>query len=76
MASKIMSDGRSDGIVMFYVKDLVIYPVMLTQSELDTLNEAVPMAFDGPIKVVNTPMGELGILSKDVQLVDNKREAN
>ena len=66
MANKIMSDGQSDGLVMFYNKGGTLYPIIITKSEWDILNEAVPMALERPIKLVNTPMGQLQMISKIV----------
>ena len=47
-----------DGLVLMYVKDNTIYPVALTQEQLDTF-EMIQQLLPQPIRVINNkPLGK------------------
>lgn len=39
---KAMSDGKTDGIALTYIKDGTMYPMGLNQDEIDLLNLTLP----------------------------------
>lgn len=48
-----------DGVVLMYVKDNTIYPVGMTQEQLDMLQLMVKGIFgEQPLKVIDKPQGE------------------
>ena len=55
-----LSDGISDGIVLFYAKDGIIYPIGLSKEQLETLDLTIGLGLKGGIKVMSDkPMGDL-----------------
>ena len=58
-----MSDGKSNGIVLMYCKDGVIYPVGLKKEQLEMLDLSIGIALEGGIKVFSDkPQGKVDIL--------------
>ncbi len=54
-----MSDGKSNGMVLMYCNEGVIYPVALTQEQLEMLDMGIGMFFQGKLNVIgNKPLGE------------------
>lgn len=49
--SKILSDGISDGLALTYVKDGVMYPVGLTQEQVENLEIILTAALNKKINV-------------------------
>lgn len=48
-----LSDGKSDGICIFYVKDGGIYPVVLSEQQAELLDIGVTLAFsEQPLRVL------------------------
>jgi len=63
-----MSDGKSDGIILMYVKDGVVYPVGLTKSQLEMLNLAIGIGLNGRLTVFeDKPIGAVVDLTREVQ---------
>jgi len=61
---KNLSDGKSDGIVIMYCKDGVIYPVGLNQDQADMIDLSIGICFQGELHIINKPMGKVEILMK------------
>lgn len=63
--NKIMSDGTSNGIVIFYMKGGKLYPVALDKRQIDNLNLTLGATLN-EINVINAPLNtEVGnILGK------------
>ena len=58
-----MSDGKSNGVVIMYCKDGVIYPVGLKKGQLEMLDLSIGIALEGGIKVFSDkPQGKVDIL--------------
>ena len=58
-----MSDGKSNGVVIMYCKDGVIYPVGLKKDQLEMLDLSIGIALEGGIKVFSDkPQGKVDIL--------------
>ena len=58
-----MSDGKSNGIVLMYCKDGVIYPVGLKKEQLEMLDLSIGIALESGIKVFSDkPQGKVDIL--------------
>lgn len=49
---KNLSDGKSDGFVLFYVHSGEVLPVALTQEQVDTLEISVAL-IPGAVKVIS-----------------------
>lgn len=59
MELKNMSDGKSDGLALVYVKDGTIYPVGLTQDQLDAIDLMIGVAMQNKLSVfTDKPMGK------------------
>jgi hypothetical protein len=55
-----MSNGKNNGIVLMYCKEGVIYPVALTQEQLDILDMGIGMFLQGKLNVISDkPVGEI-----------------
>lgn len=50
----ILSDGKSDGIALSYVKDGNIYPVALEKEQVEMLDITIAMALQGKLSVVKS----------------------
>ena len=57
-----LSDGKSDGIVIMYCKNGVIYPVGLNQEQCDILDLSIGICFQGTLNIINKPMGKVEVL--------------
>lgn len=61
----ILSDGIKDGIVLFYAKDGILYPVGMTDEQVQTIDLMLGMGLEGKLKVfTDQPMGDLINLKK------------
>jgi hypothetical protein len=62
-----MSDGTKDGLALFYIRDKTVYPVALTQEQVDMLDLVLAAALR-TIKVVeNKPVGKAtNLINKEV----------
>lgn len=55
-----MSNGKSDGLVLMYCKDGVIYPVALTQEQIEMLDMGIGMFIQGKLNVISDkPIGKI-----------------
>jgi hypothetical protein len=55
-----LSNGKTDGLVLFYVKDQISYPVYLTQDQAEMLDMMFGMAFSGKYVVdFKNPLGKV-----------------
>lgn len=60
-----MSDGKSDGFVIMYCKDGIIYPVGLTKEQIEMLDISMGMCFQSGLKVFeDKPIGQITTLKK------------
>jgi hypothetical protein len=62
-----MSDGKSDGFVIMYCQDGVIYPVALNRSEVEMLDITIGMSLKKVSLIKEKPQGEV------VDLLDKTR---
>jgi hypothetical protein len=63
-----LSNGKTDGLILMYVKDGVTYPVALKESQLTMLDLVIAMPFkESPLTVIfDKPQGEMNnLLVKD-----------
>lgn len=60
-----MSDGTSDGIVIMYCKDGIIYPVGLNKEQLEMLDLSIGICFQGTLNIINQPIGRVVNLKKN-----------
>ena len=51
-----MKDGE---FVIFFVKDVQLYPVALSKDEHRILQMMIPASIDSPIRVLDEPQGEV-----------------
>jgi len=59
MELKNMSDGKSNGLALVYLKDGILYPVGLTQDQLDALDLTIGIALQNKLSVfTDKPMGK------------------
>lgn len=63
-----MSDGEKDGFVLMYCKDGVIYPVALSDSDLQMLDLTIGMSLGGKVTLIkDKPQGNVTkLLGKEV----------
>lgn len=62
---KMLAAKIKDGLVLMYVKDNIIYPVALTQEQVNVF-EVIQQVLPQPIKVMtNMPIGEAINLAKE-----------
>jgi hypothetical protein len=47
-----MSDGKTDGIVIMYCQDGVIYPIALTEDQMQLLDITVGMALGNKVSLI------------------------
>lgn len=60
MEYRNLSNGETDGLALFYVKDKTSYPVYLTQEQADMLDMMVGMAISGKCVVdFKNPLGKV-----------------
>lgn len=58
-----MSNGKSDGLVLLYSKNGVLYPVGLTEEQILALDMIIPIAIPGKLKVItDKPQGKIEVL--------------
>ena len=68
---RIMSDGKSDGVALMYVKNGIVYPVALTQEQAESLDILVGVALGGTLTVIeDKPQGEIISLRKEAKDLD------
>jgi len=53
-----MSDGKSDGFVLMYCQNGVIYPVALRESEVEMLDLTIGMSLKRIVLIKDKPQGE------------------
>lgn len=54
---KNLSDGVSDGIVLFYMKNKMLYPVMITKDQVEMLDLIIAVPFkESKLVVAPTPV--------------------
>ena len=54
---KNLSDGVSDGIVLFYMKNRMLHPVMITKDQIEMLDLALVIPFkDSKLNIAPTPV--------------------
>lgn len=58
-----MTDGKSDGLMLAYVKDGVVYPIALSEENLEMLDLTIGMMLK-EITLINKPMGKVISLLK------------
>lgn len=52
-----ISDGTSDGIVFFYMKDKMLYPILINKEQAEMLDVVIAMPFkDYKLRVAPTPV--------------------
>jgi len=52
-----ISDGKSNGFVLFYMKDGMLHPVLLTKDQADMLDISIAIPFtEKPARVAPTPV--------------------
>lgn len=59
-----LTDGKSDGLMILYVKDGTTYPVMLTEAQATMLDLVIAMPFQKEKMMVafDMPQGNVGNL--------------
>jgi len=67
-----MSDGKSDGLVLMYAKDGVIYPISLTQSQLSMLSITIGLVLEKVTVIKDKPQGSLENLKSKEKNDDSK----
>ena len=70
-----LSNGKSDGFVLFYVKDGIIYPVLLREQQAQAVDMMLGIAIEGKVALaLNKPQGTLKELTKeDIKKSGNKK---
>jgi len=53
---KNLSDGKTDGIVLFYLKDKKLYPIALTKEQVDMLDITISMGMGRKLNVIDKPL--------------------
>jgi hypothetical protein len=57
---KVMSDGKTDGFVLMYCQDGVIYPVALKESQCEMLDITLGMSLGGKVALIkDKPQGKI-----------------
>jgi len=52
-----LSDGNSDGIVLFYMKEGMLYPVLLNKDQVEMLDIAIAVPFmKSKLAITPTPL--------------------
>lgn len=59
------ADEIKDGVYLFYVKDKQIYPTIMSDDQWKMLQLMSNAIMDGPINVLDKPMGSVEKLSKE-----------
>ena len=63
-----LSDGKEDGIVLFYNRGGELYPVILNEEQRDMLEITLSIPFkESKLKVYNKSMGKLTNLKEDTK---------
>jgi hypothetical protein len=56
----ILSDGKSDGVVLMYAKNGVLYPVALTEEQASMLSLTIGLSLNGKLNVISDkPQGNM-----------------
>lgn len=60
-----LSDGKSDGLVLFYAKDGTLYPIGLSEEQAQAIDLTIGLGLNVPLHVMfDKPMGELDTLKE------------
>jgi hypothetical protein len=51
-----LSDGNSDGIVLFYMKEGMLYPVLLNKDQAEMLDITIAAPFKSKLAITPTPL--------------------
>lgn len=59
MDLRILSDGKKDGIALTYVKDGIMYPVGLTEKQVEGLEIMLGAILGGELSVIGSPIAKV-----------------
>ena len=62
-----LSDGKSDGIVIMYVKDGVVYPVALKKDQIEFIDFSIGMMFGKLSVITDHPQGKIKDLLENIK---------
>lgn len=68
------TDGKSDGLVLMYTKDGIIYPVALAPEDLQLLDIIIPTAVPKIYPIFAQPLGNLEPLKINEVKSHDKKE--
>ena len=57
------SDGKTDGLVLFYIKAGTAYPVAINQNELKSLDVIIPSVITKLTVIESKPMCKVGLVN-------------
>ena len=60
-----MSNGTNAGIVLAYVKEGTLYPIALSEEQLQALDLLIPMALNHKVNIINSSIGKVVNLCKE-----------
>lgn len=58
------SDGKSDGLALFYVKDGVVYPIAIRKEELELLDMMIASMITQASPIMDVPIGKVEMINK------------
>lgn len=58
------SDGKSDGLALFYVKDGVVYPIAICKEELELLDMMIASMITKASPIMDVPIGKAKMINK------------